>query len=68
MEEEKIIQKLEEQEAKLNAIYKSVEQARKLFIATLVITLVTFVLPMIGLVFVIPWFLNVMSNAYSGLL
>lgn len=68
MEEEKILKKLEEQDAKLNVIYKSVEQARKLFIATLVITVVAFVLPMFGLIFIIPWFLSVMGDAYSGLL
>ena len=68
MEEEKILQQLEEQDAKLNAIYKSIEQARKLFIATLVITVVAFVLTMFGLIFIVPWFLSVMGEAYSGLL
>ena len=56
--EEKILQKIDEQNVKLDAIYKSVEQARKLFIATLVITVVTLVLPMIGMVFIIPWFMK----------
>jgi NADH:ubiquinone oxidoreductase subunit 3 (subunit A) len=68
MEEEKVLVKLEEQDAKINAIYKSVEQTRKLFLATLIITVLMFVVPAIGLVFIIPWFLNVMSSAYSGLL
>lgn len=66
--EEKILQKLEEQDQKINAIYKSVEQARKIFLATLVITIVTFVLPLIGLIFVIPWALSVLGDAYGGLL
>jgi len=68
MEEEKILQKLEEQDAKLNAIYKSVEQTRKIFLATVIMSVVTFVLPLIGLIFIIPWFLHVMGDAYSGLL
>ncbi len=68
MEEKKIIEQLQEQDVKLNAIYKSVEQARKLFIATLVITIVVMVLPMIGMIFIIPWFMSVMGDAYSGLL
>ncbi len=68
MEEEKVLVKLEEQDAKINAIYKSVEQTRKLFLATLIITVLMFVIPAIGLVFIIPWFLSVMSSAYSGLL
>ena len=68
MEEEKILQKLEEHDAKLNAIYKSVEQTRKIFLATVIMSVVTFVLPLIGLIFIIPWFLHVMGDAYSGLL
>ncbi|MFA5986359.1 MAG: hypothetical protein WC819_03365 [Parcubacteria group bacterium] len=66
--EEKILQKLEEQEKKINAIYKSVESARKIFLATLIITIVTFVLPLIGLIFILPWAMGVLGNAYSGLL
>jgi len=68
MENEQIVQKLNEQDEKLNAIYKSVEQARKLFITTLIITVVTFVLPLVGMIFIIPWFMSVMGDAYSGLL
>ena len=66
--EEKILQKLEEQEKKINAIYKSVESARKIFLATLIITIVTFVLPLVGLIFVIPWAISVLGDAYGGLL
>ncbi len=66
--EEEILQKIDEQNIKLDAIYKSVEQARKIFITTLVITIVTMVLPLIGLVFIIPWFISIMGNAYGGLL
>ncbi len=66
--EEKILQKLEEQEKKINAIYKSVESARKIFLVTLIITIVTFVLPLIGLIFVIPWAMSVLGDAYGGLL
>ena len=66
--EEKILQKLEEQDAKINAIYKSIEYARKLFLATLIITVVTLVLPIIGLIFIIPWAMSVLGDAYGGLL
>ncbi len=68
MEEERILQKLEKQDAKINAIYKSVEQIRKIFLATAIASAVTFILPLIGLIFIIPWFLHVMGDAYSGLL
>ncbi|HFC76621.1 MAG TPA: hypothetical protein ENJ27_00085 [Candidatus Moranbacteria bacterium] len=66
--EEKILQRIEEQEKKLDAIYKSVEKTRKMFLMTLIASAVTFVLPLIGLMFAIPWFLHTMSNTYQGLL
>jgi hypothetical protein len=66
--EEDILKKLEEQEIKLNNIYVSVEKLRKYFLWTLIITVAVIVLPLIGLVAIIPWFLKVMGAAYGGLL
>jgi type IV secretory pathway component VirB8 len=45
-------------EEKIDKIYKSVEKTRKYFFWTMVISIVVVVLPAIGLVFVIPFFLN----------
>jgi hypothetical protein len=50
--------KLVELEQKIDAIYFSVEKTRKYFLWTMIITIVVFVLPLIGLVFVIPSFVN----------
>ncbi len=52
--EEKIV----EIEKKIDAIYVSVEKTRQYFLWTLIITLVLFFLPLIGLFFAIPAFLN----------
>jgi len=60
-----ILKKLEEQEDKLDKVYRSVERMRKYFLWTLIVTLGTIILPLIALAFVIPWFLNVMSTAYN---
>ena len=49
---------------KLDAIYRSVEQMRSYFLWTLIITVAVIALPLIGLVFVLPKFLD----QYSGLL
>ncbi|OGZ97267.1 MAG: hypothetical protein A3J10_01680 [Candidatus Sungbacteria bacterium RIFCSPLOWO2_02_FULL_54_10] len=49
---------------KLDAIYRSVEQMRSYFLWTLIITVAVIALPLIGLVFVLPQFLD----QYSGLL
>lgn len=61
-------QKLQIMEQKIDAIYVSVEKTRKYFLWTMIGTLVAFVLPLIGVMFAIPWFLNVMMDQYQGLL
>lgn len=57
-----ILIKLNEQNEKIDKIYKSVEQTRKYFLWTMIITIALFVLPLIGLFFAIPSF---MTN-YAG--
>ncbi len=59
--EEIILQKIETQDQKLEAIYRSVEKTRKYFLWTLIITIVTLVLPLVGLVFAIPLFLETLN-------
>jgi hypothetical protein len=63
--EKEILIRLEEQEKQLKEIYKSVEKTRKYFLWTLIITVAMIVLPLVGLVVVIPWFLSIMTQAYS---
>ncbi len=56
--EEEILKKIEEQDKKLEAIYRSVEKMRKYFLWTLIITVIMIILPLIGLVFAIPVYLK----------
>ncbi|OIP59930.1 MAG: hypothetical protein CO143_01290 [Candidatus Moranbacteria bacterium CG_4_9_14_3_um_filter_45_14] len=63
--DQEIQQKFKEQDEKLDRIYISVEKTRKYFLWTLVATIVAFVLPLIGLAFAIPFFLNSLSSAYG---
>jgi len=63
--EQDILKKLEEHSQKIDAIYKSVESTRKYFLWTMIGTVVVFVLPLIGLLFAIPTFLNSL-NAVTG--
>ena len=65
--EQDIIKKLEEQDKKIDLIYISVEKTRKYFQWTLIITVVTVLLPLIALAFVIPFFLNTFQSTYSNL-
>lgn len=57
--------KLEAQDERLEQIYQSVEKTRKYFLWTMIATLVAFVLPLIGLVFAVPFFLSTLSTAYG---
>lgn len=68
MENEEIIKKLNELEVKIDATYESAEKTRKYILWYLIGTIITIVLPIIGLILIIPWFLKVMGQAYSGLL
>lgn len=65
---EEILKKLEEQDKKLDDIYATVRKIKIYFLTALIFTVVAFVVPLIGLVFLIPWFLKTMGNAYQGLL
>jgi len=55
---EDILKRLDEQDKKLDAIFQSGEKMRKYFFWTLIISLAVIVLPLIGLVFVLPSFFN----------
>lgn len=67
MENEELKKKIEEQSFKIDAIYKSVEKTRKYFLAIIWITVIAVVLPIIGLVFAIPAFLNNYVGSLDGL-
>lgn len=62
-----IEQKLTEQSAKIDAIYSSVEKTRKYFQIVLWITIAMIVLPLLGLIFVIPTFISTYAS-FQGLL
>ena len=49
--------RIETIEKKLDAIYMSAEKTRKYFLWTIIATIVTLVLPLIGLMFVLPQYI-----------
>jgi hypothetical protein len=63
--EDDILKKFEEQDKKLGDICKSIEQMKKYFLWTLIITVVMIVLPLIGLAVAIPQFLSTYSQAMN---
>lgn len=62
MNEEDAQKRLKALEAKIDAIYVSTEKTRKYFLATLIVSLALFFLPLLGLVFAIPSFISTYSS------
>ena len=57
---------LAELETKVDAVYKSAEKTRKYFLWTIMGSVAVLLLPLIGLIFVIPQFLNALGGALKG--
>lgn len=55
-------------EQKIDAIYLSTERTRKYFFGLLVATAVTFILPLFGLIFLIPSFVTTYTSVHSTIL
>ena len=60
--DQEILAKIDALESKIDAVYQSSEKMRKYFLWTLIITAAVILLPLIGLLFVIPQFLNQYSS------
>ncbi|MDD4990555.1 MAG: hypothetical protein PHW31_04625 [Candidatus Pacebacteria bacterium] len=65
--ENEILQKLAEQDKKIDAVYQSVEKTRKYFLLTLIISVAVIILPLIGILFMMPNFLKIMTGNNLGL-
>lgn len=63
--EQELKQLIQEQQNKIDSIYISVEKTRKYFLWTMIITIALFILPLIGLMFAIPSFLDSYSAALN---
>ena len=63
--DEEVRQKLAELERKVDATYVSAEKTRKYILVIVIISIVAFVLPLIGLLFAIPTFISTYSNIMS---
>lgn len=58
-------QRLDELEKKIDLTYRSVEKVRKYLFYTFVVTVVLFVLPLVGLLFAVPTMMSSLSATYS---
>jgi t-SNARE complex subunit (syntaxin) len=64
--EQELQKKIEEQGVKIDAIYKSVEKTRKYFLIIIWVTVIAVIIPIIGLLFAIPAFMNNYVNVLGG--
>ena len=62
---DEVSQKIADLDKKIDAIYKSVEKTRKYFMWTLILSVLFFIIPLIGLLFVIPQFINSIGSSYN---
>lgn len=65
--EQDILKKIEELNKKVEETHQSVEKMRKYFLWTLIITAAVIVLPLIGLLFALPKFLDIYNPSNLGL-
>ncbi|MDD3487667.1 MAG: hypothetical protein PHF35_04840 [Candidatus Moranbacteria bacterium] len=63
-----IQKQLEAMSQRIEEIYVSVEKTRKYFQWTLIITVATIVIPLIGIAIAIPYVFSVYSSALNGLM
>ncbi|KKS65700.1 MAG: hypothetical protein UV34_C0010G0002 [Parcubacteria group bacterium GW2011_GWB1_42_6] len=65
--DQEIQNKFEEQNKKLEEIFRSVEKTRKYFLWTLILSLVFFFLPLIAIIFLLPRIFDAYTGAGLGL-
>ena len=66
--EQDILKKLDEQAEKIGEIQKSIQGIKKYFLWMFILKTLLIVIPLIALIFAIPWLMNIFSSAYGSLL
>ena len=63
--DQELVKKIDELAQKVDDVQKTVAQLRTYFLWAMIISIAVIVLPMIGLVFVVPQFLDTYKNIYT---
>lgn len=61
--DQEILQKFQEQDKKLDAIFKSAEKTKKYFLWVLIISVAVIILPLIGIAILIPRIVELYTGA-----
>ena len=62
---EEVLKKIQEQQAKIDAIYISVEKLRKYFLWTLIVTVATVLVPLIAVIVILPSLISSITSLYQ---
>jgi len=63
--EQDLLQRLDAQDKKLEEIQISVEKTKKYLLGMIIVSVLAVVIPMIGLLILIPWLFNTLSSSLS---
>lgn len=66
--ENQILEVLKENQKLIKQTYESAEKTRKYFLYSAIATVLMFVLPLIGLIVIIPMFLDSYLGSFEGLI
>ena len=66
--EEQIIELLKQNQTTIELTYRSAEKTRKYFLYSMIFTLVAFLLPLLGIMLILPTFINTYTNSLEGLI
>lgn len=66
--EEQILAMLSQNQEIMQKTYESAEKTRKYFLYSVILTILMFLLPIVGLMLIIPQFLESYSNISEGML
>ena len=59
--------KIDELQKKVDELVRSIKTIKKIFFWIIIVSVVMFIVPLIGLVFVIPQFISTYTGALNGL-
>ena len=59
--------KIDELQKKVDGLVRSIKTIKKIFFWIIIVSVVMFIVPLIGLVFVIPQFISIYTGALNGL-
>lgn len=64
--EKNLMEKFEKQEQQLDEIYKTVKRLKRYFLTTIIISVLTFLLPILAVILSLPWLMKTFETLTMG--